>query len=378
MRINFGILLAAASALMNASAVVAAPASVQPNLIVFGNSLSDTGNTVALTHGQAYWNGRYSNSYVWNEYTAKLLGYKLENHAYGGATSNNILSPVINGNITIPSFHDQVAAWLSKNPNPSSFNLNNDVIQVEIGGNDIFHRVSGLLAGTVNVQEFISQLASSIANDVQTLVDAGYKNIDVWSLPAVDKAPIVTSVNAGALVKPLVAAINTAISNAINKVASKNSSKTQGIHLFDLNGLMAIGLNPQVLAALGVTDSADACYVKSASGQVTICSNPDQYFFYDSIHPASRMHYLWGIVAAILTRNPTATIDIPAALSLIKTFDIHDSSRDNNIVVGSVTGPESSAIPPASAAPATYTTSIPTSTAPVVVPTSSQPPRKCH
>ncbi|KAJ1965891.1 hypothetical protein GGI12_000463 [Dipsacomyces acuminosporus] len=370
MFVRINVLLAAASALMGTSVVVAAPVSSQPNLIIFGNSLSDTGNTAALTHTPSYWNGRASNSYVWNEYTAKLLGYTLVNKAYAGATSNNVLSPASSNNITIPSFHDQVSAWLQQNPSPSSFSLANDVIQVEIGGNDILHRAAGLFTGTVNVADFISKLSNSIASDVQTLADAGYKNIVVWNLPAVDKTPAVVSLGASALVKPLVDSINSAISRAINGVIAKNKDKTQGIYLRDLNALFNVVFDPQVLAALGITETAKACFVKSSGGQATVCQTPDSYFFYDAIHPASRIHYLWGIAAAILTRNPNAVVDVPAALSLIKTFNLQGSNRDHNIIVDGMNGAESSAVPPVATPTGTYATANPTPT--------SKPPSKCH
>ncbi|KAJ1798852.1 hypothetical protein LPJ75_006770, partial [Coemansia sp. RSA 2598] len=364
-----------------ASVAVAAPVSTSPNLIIFGNSLSDVGNAAALTHTQAYWEGRYSNSYVWNEYTAKLLGMTLANHAYGGATSNNDLSPATAGSISIPSFHDQVVAWLKDNPSPAQYNLDNDIIEIEIGGNDILHRATQLLLGTVDVSEFAKDLATSIAADIQLLIDAGYKNINLWNLPAVDKTPSISGFGAGALVKPLVTALNAAIKAAVEGVAAKN--KASGVHVFDLNSLMDIALQSEVLAALGITDFADACLTQDANGTTYVCSNPDEHFFYDGVHPASRMHYLWGIVAAVLTDDPNTTIDTSEVLRLVSTFAINKSSREDNIIADGITPSQSSVIPPqentasetdAGIYPsATYTTPIYTTPLyPTIVPTFSK------
>ncbi|KAJ2415986.1 hypothetical protein H4218_002260 [Coemansia sp. IMI 209128] len=322
MQITIGSLFACSALL--ATVAVAAPTSVKPNLIVFGNSLSDVGNTAALTGAPTYWNGRYSNSYVWNEYAAQILGLNLANHAYGGATSNNELSPASAKNITIPAYRDQVASWISANPNPSAYNLQNDLVGIEIGGNDILHRVTGLITGTVDVNEFASQLAASIAQDTQKLVSAGYKNIAIWNLPAVDKTPMVLSIGAGALISPIITAINSAVKTAVQPLP--------GVRLLDLNNLMDVALQPAVLAALGITDSTTACYVSDSAGKVTACANPDQHLFADGIHPASRLHYLWGTVAAVLARSPTTVIDTAEALKLITTFNIGQSSRDNNII----------------------------------------------
>ncbi|KAJ2834777.1 hypothetical protein GGI24_000239 [Coemansia furcata] len=323
MQLRFSSLLAYTGALFGATAVLSAAIPTRPNLIVFGNSLSDVGNTAALTNTPAYWEGRFTSSYVWNEYTAKILGMTLQNKAFGGATSNNILSPGAIGNTTIPSFRDQVTAWLQANPSPTSFNLKNDIVEIEIGGNDVHYHLEGLLTGTVNVVDFANQLAASIAADTQRLFAAGYKKVHLWNLPPVDQSPIIISLGASAIVKPVVAAINNAIKAAVQPL---------GARILDLNDLTLVALKPNVLSAMGITVTTGACYVVDPSGAVTICNNPDQYLFYDAIHPSSRMHYLWGTAAALLALKPGSSVTASEALGLIAAFNIGQSSRDDNII----------------------------------------------
>ncbi|KAJ2124882.1 hypothetical protein GGF48_003774, partial [Coemansia sp. RSA 921] len=212
MQLKCGALVSWAGVLFFASTVQSAPVSATPNLIVFGNSLSDTGNLVDAVGGSGFFGGRATNSYVWNEYTAKILGMQLVNRAYRGATSNNDLSPATWGNFSVPSFHDQVAMWLKETPNPSQFNLDNDVIEIEIGGNDILHHMDGLATGAIELAELATKIAATIATDMQLLATAGYKNIILWNLPAVDKTPFVLELNAGALIKPVIETINAATS----------------------------------------------------------------------------------------------------------------------------------------------------------------------
>ncbi|KAJ2382033.1 hypothetical protein GGI23_007456, partial [Coemansia sp. RSA 2559] len=319
MQLKVSSLLACTSAFFFASVTIAAPASTTSNFIVFGNSLSDNGNAAKLLNAPAYWDGRYSNSYVWNEYVSDLLGMDLINKAYGGATSNNDISPASSNNITIPSFHDQVEAWLAANPSPSQFNLDNDIIQIEIGGNDILHNVEALVLGSLDLHTFATKVAKSVATDIQTLIDAGYKNIDLWNIPAIERTPTVLGLGASTLMKPVVESINSAIAQLVGAVINDNSDKTQNVHIFDLYSLMIACLEPQVLTVLGITDSTDACYTTDSSGNANICTNPDEHFFYDGIHPAGRMHYTWGVAAAILTRNPSTTLDTNEILSLIST-----------------------------------------------------------
>ncbi|KAI7834046.1 GDSL-like Lipase/Acylhydrolase-domain-containing protein [Kickxella alabastrina] len=362
MHFKLNSVFAYASAALLASVATAAPISVTPNLIIFGNSLSDTGNSAALTRTPTYWEGRYSNSYVWNEYTAKLLGMNLINKAYGGATSNNEFSPAAFGDVVIPSLHDQVTMWLQQNANPSKYNLENDVIEIEIGGNDVLHRAKGLLAGTIDPTTFAHELTTSIATDIKTLIDAGYKNINLWNLPALNKTPSIASLGAGSQVATLVTTLNTAIKTAIEGVAAISNAK--GVHVFDIGSLMTVALQDNVLASLGINNPTDACYSQDASGAVSVCTNPDEYFFYDSIHPASRMHYLWGIVAAALTRDPNTVIDTAEVLKLISIFGINQSNREDNIIVDGLTPSESSAINAPSVTATntdTYATTTPTS-----------------
>ncbi|KAJ2482937.1 hypothetical protein IWW56_000779 [Coemansia sp. RSA 2131] len=342
MQLKCGALVSWAGVLFFASTVQAAPVTVTPNLIVFGNSLSDTGNLAAAVGGSAgYFEGRASNSYVWNEYAAKILGMQLVNRAYSGATSNNELSPATSGNFSIPSFHDQVLMWLKETPNPSQFNLDNDVIEIEIGGNDILHNVVGLATGAIDLTDFATKVATTIATDMQLLATAGYKNIVLWNLPAVDKTPIVSGLNAGALIKPVVETINAATSAYVKTIAENNAAKTDGIRVFDLNMLMNLALQPEALKHLGVTNSVEACYVQDADGKVNVCTDPDTHFFYDGVHPAGRMHYLWGIAAAVWTRDPNATIDVNEIIRLADAYDVDDSNRENNIIVNGITPSES-------------------------------------
>ncbi|KAJ2000481.1 hypothetical protein GGI04_000405 [Coemansia thaxteri] len=326
MQLRLNRLFGCAVAALLAGTAAAAPTygGSKPNFIVFGNSLTDVGNAAALTNTPAYWQGRFTNSFVWNEYAAKLLGMTLVNRAYGGATSNNGLTPGAIANVTIPSFRDQVSAWLAANPAPPLFNQINDVIEIEIGGNDLLNRLPALLAAAVDVPAFVAQLAASVAADAQRLRAAGYRNVRLWNLPSVDLGPLVVSVGAAPLIKPIVASINAAVAAAVAPL---------GVRVLDLNALNGVAMQPPVLAAMDIVDTTSACLDVGPAG-VAECANADQHFFYDGIHPASRMHYLWGVVSAMLERYPSTPINAATVKNLVLAFNIGSSSRDDNIIVG--------------------------------------------
>ena len=71
-------------------AAVPAQAATYSRVIAFGDSLSDTGNFLALTGNTLpqpgdYFEGRFSNGTVAVEWLADGLGVALQNYAYGGA-----------------------------------------------------------------------------------------------------------------------------------------------------------------------------------------------------------------------------------------------------------------------------------------------------
>ncbi|KAJ1799136.1 hypothetical protein LPJ59_002035, partial [Coemansia sp. RSA 2399] len=332
MQLKVSSLLAFTSAFVFASATTSTSTPTTSNFIVFGNSLSDNGNTGKLLNSTIYWDGRFSNSYVWDEYAAKLLGMTLVNNAYGGATCNNDITPSQMGSVTIPSFHDQVTDWLSSNPSPSQFNLDNDIIEIEIGSNDILNNEAGLANGTVDVTALVTNVSSSISADIKSLIEAGYKNINLWNLPAIELTPLANSMNASSLVAPIVQAMNNAIAELVNGVFESAKGTTQSTNIFDIHTLMTTCLQPEVLSAFGITDSTDACYTTDSNNTPSICSDPDEHFFYDDIHPASRMHYIWGVSAAIVTLNPSASLGTNEVLSIINAFNIGSSSRTDNII----------------------------------------------
>ncbi|KAJ1933230.1 hypothetical protein FBU59_006098, partial [Linderina macrospora] len=105
----------------------------RPSLIVFGDSLSDNGHMPHYSNYSKYWGGRYSNSYMWNEYAAKLLDLNLENYAIGGSTTNNDFVPAYGRTQLIPSVADNVKAYLANNTKASDFKKKNSIIAIDGG-----------------------------------------------------------------------------------------------------------------------------------------------------------------------------------------------------------------------------------------------------
>ncbi|KAJ2722571.1 DNA polymerase zeta [Coemansia sp. Benny D115] len=89
---------------------------------------------------------------------------------------------------------------------------------------------------------------------------------------------------------------------------------------------MTNALQREALDALGIKAIENPC-VSQVDGADMVCPNPDEYFFYDKIHPAGRMHYLWGIAAAVLARNPEVVLNSHDIATIAGYFNISHSSH---------------------------------------------------
>ncbi len=137
-------------------------------LLVFGDSLADTGNAYALRGDSAFpcpphWQGRRCDGPVWVEQLAAALGLPAlvhslaggRNHAYGGARSGRGLSAK-----GMPNLLAQVEAFLAAgDPGPP-----NSLAVLRAGANDYLDAPpSAAVAATVNrhLHEAVEQLAAA-------------------------------------------------------------------------------------------------------------------------------------------------------------------------------------------------------------------------
>src|SRR5262252_2495961 len=121
-------------------AEVGAASTAFSRIVVFGDSLPDTGNFYRLTGNQVppspYFDGRFSNGQLWIEYLAEDLGMQLlpeDNYAVAGATTGHDNSN--NGllGLQYPGLQDQIAEFMSsQGADPAALYV------VWIGANDFF------------------------------------------------------------------------------------------------------------------------------------------------------------------------------------------------------------------------------------------------
>ncbi len=273
-------------------------ANAYSSLYAFGDSLSDTGNVFAASSFPLppYFNGRFSNGPVWVETLASNLGLSASpsllggtNYAFGGATTG---TPP--GSST-PTLTDQMGLYLTATGGVADPNA---LYVVFGGGNDVR-------------DQDVSSSVSNISNIVTTLAGAGATTFLIPNLPDIGKTP-------EALVDPAVSAGATALSAMFNTqldVEIDNLRSSLGANIFELdtfgflNGIIA---NP---ASAGITNVNTPCL---STQTLSICADPDEYVFWDTIHPTAVGHRLLGEAAtAALVPVPAAAWLFASAIALL-------------------------------------------------------------
>ena len=250
------------------------------NMVVIADSLADPGNLFLVDGGAfppspPYFGGRFTNGPTWVELLAPQIGAPPStpfltggsNYAFGGAQTG-FGNSVVNS----PNLGSQLQTYLSAHtPSPTELFVLNGA------PNDF------LLAGETNP----AVTATNLANLIRSLYNAGAREFLVPNLPDLTTVPgiaenipspfVITPANIGAR------------SGAFNSIFGAQLDVLQAtlpgieIHRLDLAGLLNdVRANP---AAYGLTNVTDP--VLTPTG---LAGNPDQYLWWDAVHPTARVH----------------------------------------------------------------------------------------
>ena len=313
-----------------AGALFSAQAAAYSGLVVFGDSLSDTGNNAALglfdpnqvvtgnsyvpsnTYGPA---GTYSNGPVWASYFAAAIGVPLapsfaggSNFAAGGATTGTngsvvLPSPPFPANSFYPfSLRTQTNLYLAATGGVAS----PDALYVVAGGGNNVRAALGQVFGGADLFAVAGATANNFVNDVGYIVDslqaAGAKNIVVWNTPNVGLAP--ATIAGG----PQAVAAGSLIAGVMNGALGARLAGEAGVATFDLFSFGSqVTANP---AAFGFTNVLDACGAVAGA-------NCNQYLYWDGIHPTSAAHALIsnGMLQVVAVPEPGSVLMMAAGLA---------------------------------------------------------------
>jgi phospholipase/lecithinase/hemolysin len=284
-------------------------------IVAFGDSLSDTGNVAIATNGAIpppayYFNGRFSNGLNWLDRVGAALGSDVDpvladgsNFAFGTARVNT--SPLV------PSLRRQANAFLGTVGAADPDNL-----YIVFGGaNDIRDAI-----GSADPIGVVTSAAQQLAGIVDDLANAGAVDIVVPNLPNVAQLP--EARQAGDAVVRLAALLTQVFDQTLaQELAGINASRDLNLIQPDFFGLLqTIVASP---SSFGLTNVTDACLPAtpfSVPPDTPVCSNPDQFLFWDLQHPTSAGHALFANVALDAINaalSPTVTVPEPVPSALI-------------------------------------------------------------
>ncbi len=277
----------------------------------FGDSLTDSGNTFALTGSPPsppYFNGRVSNGITYAEY----LRSGLAAHATAASTVRTNLNFAFAGataaaGSAVPNLAQQVGLYQSRGITAGS----NDLFVLLAGANDILNTISNpATQNAPSVTNAAVGASTAVAGAVQSLATLGAKNILVLNLPDISKtARFVTGSGAPAasLAQTASVAFNNDITGRIAGLALPTDAR---VTVFNLGAIFqGILANP---ARFGFTNTT-----QEFLGILLAGGNPGAvggYVFYDGIHPTTKTH---AIFAQVLTEvlNPEFVLGTAAVQS---------------------------------------------------------------
>lgn len=324
--------------LLVCSALVVAPDAAASltqltNLVVFGDSLSDAGNsglrTQEFTNNPSavfppppYFNGQYSNGpvaaqYLWSAFNPGApFGPSLAggtNYAIGGATTGsanfNSISPSVPAPLQ-PAFADRGAAWQLAQfaAAPPAFDPATALFMVWLFPNDVFWAsqsltLPGQVPGSPGGPNVVQNGIANIVTIIQTLAMAGAQHFLVPNMPDLSTTPALFGSPDAAFVS---AAFNTNLALALDAL---DAALPIEIVQIDVAGILGqVAGNP---GAFGFTNVTQSCVDNFA-----VC-DPDTWLFWDGVHPTTRAHQLLGTLFAQAVPEPSTLASVALALAVL-------------------------------------------------------------
>lgn len=290
------------------------------DMVVFGDSLSDPGNVYVLlgeVSVRPYAAGNipsapypisgmtFSNGETWIQHVSASLRLKggtgpalrspaFSNYAFGGARA----ATSAGGPFDLST---QVAQYLA---NAGGIADSDALYSLYFGGNDVRDALvafnvalqqtlfsggtlpEALAAGQAAAGAILADAVTAIADNIIALSSAGAQHFLIPNAANLGIVPAVTALGADAasLATQLSFGFNLALENALSGI---ELALPVNITRFDVFSLMTgMAANPE---AFGLANVVDACLTPEVNVDA-VCGTPDDYFFWDGIHPTRVVH----------------------------------------------------------------------------------------
>lgn len=296
--------------------VCAVPALAQTysDVYVFGDSLSDTGNTCTALAIGAYQPGRCSNGDVWSERFAETLGLEADassgggtNFAVGSAETTDLAAQIATFSLVELGSADPDALYA-----------------IWLGGNDVLE-----LPGAPTAMQ---DAVDDIIDGIRSLQNLGAEHFLIANLPDIGRAYGTFSLPPGnsTLFSPGERNTATALSLDFNDrlEVALAGEPIETLFALDIEGLVeelfanppAFGLSPAAIDTVSDdTDYGIPCLIDPGCAANPQGAVADTFFLFDSIHPTTAMHAQIAdrAVALVVPEPTTASATAAVLLALV-------------------------------------------------------------
>jgi thermolabile hemolysin len=236
-------------------------------LVVFGDSLSDNGNSFAQngTPPPPYFEGRWTNDLNWADYFPRVAHYFGPITAFSKDGGTNFAT----GNATSADLSTQIETFLAH------FEASrNDLYVVWIGANDFAAGISS------------DATVKNIYNGIVQLLAAGARDIMILNIPDISLTPAIIA-RGGPTVYAAKHFVDTANNLLANQVRLAAGNYLVHANVIDINSLFTELVTEPT--DFGFKNSAQAAFNPS-TGKVV----PDQndFLFWDGFHPTTNAHFI--------------------------------------------------------------------------------------
>ncbi|MCH2637273.1 MAG: SGNH/GDSL hydrolase family protein [Candidatus Thalassarchaeum sp.] len=252
------------------------------DMLVFGDSLSDSGNTYSAfgtPESPPYWQGRYAEGKNWVDFTDDWLGISNiaarggasgNNRAFGGAATGNGMTYWV-----IENIGKQVDDW-DQNHNLAS----GDAVAIWGGGNDLINY------GETNAQTLVNNLEEH----AEQLISAGGQEFIFFELPPLEKTPSASGDSAQdrQALGQRVADFNSGMHTMAANLASTYGVVTHMIPIWV--GFEMLYYSGEHFGITNVTHAACEHDGATCDSNAPIAPNVEEYIFFDNLHPTTTTH----------------------------------------------------------------------------------------
>lgn len=274
------------------------------NIVVFGDSLSDQGNLVALSKKDShfknfpYHEGRLTDGNTAVEVLAKALDLNLKPAAHEQGNNYAVIgarASLSGTDLDQIALSVQVGDYLNTNKTASAKTL----YVFTVGSNDI--RAARDTHNEKIAYAILTEAAAMVESNVKTLINAGAKNILIVNAPNLGRIPetmmLAAKTNNPSIIdvtESYTHTYNIALKRAIRKLRRTEdySVEVRGFNLFRY----FITLQRRALHRMDFINATEACFLRSKGEFSSMCSPEmmNDFVFFDEAHPSARAHEAIG------------------------------------------------------------------------------------